>query len=107
MKWILLISMILSGCFSGKVGGTVHHEGNVDGTVEVVVRIDVSACMDFERSEDKLECIRALVETFRELNKTAQTVACYKAHPEDPEKCVTGTDNEKIITALTNNSDFD
>lgn len=101
----VLMCIALSGCLGHRVSGKVEHKVTTEGTTEVVIRIDISGCMVLETDEAKLECIRAVLETFKEVNESAKTIACVQSNTNEPAKCFEG-DAEEIIEnaiALTNN----
>lgn len=87
-NFTLLLSLFLVGCFGHKVSGGTKNTVTTEGTTEVVLKIDISGCMDFADEEAKLECIKALTQTFEEVGKTYQTVLCYQKNKDNPEVCL-------------------
>jgi hypothetical protein len=91
---LFLISLVISSCLSHKVGGKVEHEGKVSGETQVVIKIDISGCMELSTDEAKLECINALVDVLSEINESAVIAACVQEHPDSISECFSGTKEE-------------
>lgn len=87
-KLLPFLPLMLTGCFGMKLGGKVEHRVVTEGTTEVVLKIDISGCMEMESDQMKMECIKAMTETFADISETYRTIVCYKENEENPEVCL-------------------
>lgn len=80
MTRALLLYLLMISCDSSVTakGGTTNYvesRAEVDGRVEVVLKIDISSCIDLPEP-DRLPCVEAIAETLKELNSAAEVLLC-------------------------------
>lgn len=69
--WIFALIMLFFGCGSMNVSDSKHEVGG-EATIRVVIGIDVTACEGLN-SEDKLECIQAMVDLAKTIEHQTQS----------------------------------
>lgn len=63
MKFLIL-GILLAGC-----GGTIKVKNSGSSTVEHKIIIDFTVCDQFPKEEDRIECIKALLEILRQVRE--------------------------------------
>jgi hypothetical protein len=56
---------------------TVHTESDVHSTSTIVLTVDIGACEDVP-SEQKLECIRSLIDLYKEIENVEGILQCVR-----------------------------
>lgn len=69
--WIFTLIMLFFGCGSMNISDSKHEVGG-EATIRVVIGIDVTACEGLN-SEDKLECIQAMVDLAKTIEHQTQS----------------------------------
>lgn len=76
MRLLLLLSLLLTSCgVDHRASGDVDHNVTSTSTVELVITIDLSGCMEIA-PEHRLECILSVTEATKELISVAKILAC-------------------------------
>jgi len=79
--WLLGLTTLLMSCGTvtvrSKGNVTVRTESTVQSTSTVVLTVDIGACEDVP-TEQRIECIRALVDLYKELNDVEGILQCVR-----------------------------
>ena len=82
MRILLPVSiMLMMSCGTitvrSKGNVTVHTESNIHSDSTIVLTVDIGACEDVP-SEQKLECIRALIDLYKEIENVQEVLQCVR-----------------------------
>lgn len=79
---LLFLMTSINACrVDHRASGEVATTGEQKMTVEVIVRLDISGCM-YLPEYDRLECVREVTNSVKELSNVAKILLCYRSLEE-------------------------
>lgn len=73
---LLSLLMIFSGCrVDHRASGEVETVGEQKVTVEVIIRLDISGCLDLPE-HDRLDCVITVANSLEEISSVAEVLLC-------------------------------
>jgi hypothetical protein len=75
---LLFLSMVPISCrVDHRASGEVESVGEQRVTVEVILRMDISGCLELPE-HDRLECVKTVAESLEEITNVAEVLLCYR-----------------------------
>jgi hypothetical protein len=75
---LLFLSVMPISCgTTHRVTGGVKTTGEQKVTVEVILRMDISGCLELPE-HDRLECVKTVAESLEEITNVAEVLLCYR-----------------------------
>lgn len=76
MRILLLSCLLLTSCgVAHRASGTVDHNVTTTSTVEVVLKVDLTGCMEL-LPEERLVCVLSVTDSLKELSSVAEVLLC-------------------------------